>query len=75
MVLPKLRYAVEQWDPRQDSVPIHQWTHPWLPLLDDHMEAMWPTVRQRLSQAGVCLWARSRRREGQHVDVGEASEL
>lgn len=32
-VLPRLTLAVEEWNPLTDTVPIHTWTHPWLPLL------------------------------------------
>lgn len=32
-VLPRLTHAVEEWNPLTDTVPIHTWTHPWLPLL------------------------------------------
>jgi hypothetical protein len=24
---------VEEWNPMTDTVPIHAWIHPWLPLL------------------------------------------
>jgi tuftelin-interacting protein 11 len=35
-----------------DSVPIHLWIHPWLPLMKDHMEStIFPTIRFKLSNA------------------------
>ena len=32
-VLPRVTLAVEEWNPLTDTVPIHTWIHPWLPLL------------------------------------------
>ncbi|KAM7535524.1 hypothetical protein Aperf_G00000102748 [Anoplocephala perfoliata] len=31
LVLPKLKEAVDAWNPLTDRVPIHTWLHPWLP--------------------------------------------
>lgn len=33
LVMPKLQSEVEAWDPTTDTVPIHRWIHPWLPLM------------------------------------------
>lgn len=33
LILPKLTLEVEEWNPLTDTVPIHTWIHPWLPLL------------------------------------------
>ena len=33
MVLPRLHKEVETWDPTTDTMPIHAWVHPWLPLM------------------------------------------
>lgn len=35
MILPKIQFEVEQWDPLTDLVPIHLWIHPWLPYLSE----------------------------------------
>jgi tuftelin-interacting protein 11 len=51
IILPKLQAAVEMWDPRTDVVPIHSWLHPWLPLLGDQLEIVYPTIRNKLASA------------------------
>jgi hypothetical protein len=33
LVMPKLRRALNEWEPRQETVPIHAWLFPWLPFL------------------------------------------
>ena len=43
--------AVELWDPRSDPVPIHSWLHPWLPILRDQLEIVYPTIRNKLASA------------------------
>ena len=32
-LIPKIFLAVDFWDPMLDTVPIHLWLHPWLPVL------------------------------------------
>lgn len=36
-ILPKLTRGVTEWEPRTDTVLIHTWIHPWLPLLGSHV--------------------------------------
>eukprot|EP00731_Ephydatia_muelleri_P015724 Em0009g148a len=33
LVMPRLQYEVDVWDPTVDTVPIHAWVHPWLPIM------------------------------------------
>lgn len=33
LVNPKLQIEVDRWNPLTDTVPIHAWLHPWLPLM------------------------------------------
>lgn len=51
-VLPRLTLAVEEWNPLTDTVPIHTWTHPWLPLLGRRLHVtIFPIIRHKLSTA------------------------
>lgn len=51
LVMPKLVVAVDAWDPRQETVPIHAWLHPWLPLLGGRMEPLYHPIRFKLGNA------------------------
>ncbi|GJR78909.1 probable envelope ADP,ATP carrier protein, chloroplastic [Tanacetum coccineum] len=49
IVMPKLLAAVNSWDPHTDSIPMHIWVHPWLPLLGDQKHSiLYDTVRTKL---------------------------
>jgi tuftelin-interacting protein 11 len=51
VVLPRLQQAVEHWDARRDTMPVHTWLHPWLPLLGDRMNCLNVPLRHRFAQA------------------------
>ncbi|QQP33031.1 Tuftelininteracting protein 11like [Caligus rogercresseyi] len=51
LVLPKIQNDVDNWNPQTDTVPIHSWLHPWLPLLHNHLEIVYPTIRNKLGRA------------------------
>ena len=46
--MPKLTTTIDNWDPRRETVPINAWLHPWLPLLGQRMEPLYPTIRYKL---------------------------
>ncbi|XP_040582853.2 LOW QUALITY PROTEIN: tuftelin-interacting protein 11 [Lepeophtheirus salmonis] len=51
LVLPKIQNDVNVWNPQTDTVPIHSWLHPWLPLLSNNLEIVYPTIRNKLGNA------------------------
>jgi len=55
LILPRLASAVDRWDPRQETVAIHAWLHPWLPHLGAQLEPFYPTIRHRLA-AALTAW-------------------
>jgi len=51
LIFPILHREVDQWDPLTDSIPIHSWIHPWLPLMKDRLEPLYQPIRTKLAQA------------------------
>jgi tuftelin-interacting protein 11 len=49
--MPQLQAEVEGWNPLTDTVPIHAWVHPWLPLMGTRLHAVYPTIRHKLATA------------------------
>ncbi|XP_060106869.1 tuftelin-interacting protein 11 [Heteronotia binoei] len=51
LVFPKLQKEVENWNPLTDTVPIHSWIHPWLPLMQARLEPLYSPIRNKLASA------------------------
>ncbi|XP_053726850.1 tuftelin-interacting protein 11 [Synchiropus splendidus] len=51
LVMPRLQREVDNWNPLTDTVPIHSWIHPWLPLLQSRLEPLYPPIRSKLANA------------------------
>ncbi|KAL6581749.1 hypothetical protein OROMI_005763 [Orobanche minor] len=49
VIMPKISAAVDSWDPRRETIPIHSWIHPWLPLLGQKLENCYLTICNRLA--------------------------
>ena len=48
IVMPKLTTTLDTWDPLTESMPIHAWLHPWLLLLGQCMDPLYPTTCYKL---------------------------
>ncbi|RZF44102.1 hypothetical protein LSTR_LSTR004474 [Laodelphax striatellus] len=55
LIVPKLQREVDEWNPVTDTIPIHTWIHPWLPLIGVKAleTSVFPTIRHKLSVALV----------------------
>lgn len=42
---------MENWNPLTDTVPIHSWIHPWLPLMQVRLEPLYAPIRNKLANA------------------------
>jgi tuftelin-interacting protein 11 len=49
MIFTEISRVFEMWDPRTDTMPVHLWIHPWLPLVD--LSSLWPELARKLKIA------------------------
>ena len=47
VILPKLRSAIDHWNPRRTKESVHLWIFPWLPYLGTHMDDLIKTVQHK----------------------------
>lgn len=50
LVLRKLDAQVSEWNPQKDTLPIHVWIHPWLPLLGDSIKDLFEPIRKKFEK-------------------------
>jgi tuftelin-interacting protein 11 len=51
-VQPKLSNEVDEWNPLTDTIPIHEWVLPWLPLMRERLDVnLFPIIRHKLANA------------------------
>ncbi|KAF5302324.1 hypothetical protein FQA39_LY10363 [Lamprigera yunnana] len=52
LILPRLTAEVTNWNPLTDTVPIHYWIHPWIPLLNTRLhDTVFPIIQEKLGAA------------------------
>ncbi|XP_020609353.1 tuftelin-interacting protein 11-like [Orbicella faveolata] len=51
LILPRLQVEVDAWNPLTDTVPVHAWIHPWLPIMGDQLEPLYAPIRFKLASA------------------------
>ncbi|KAJ8922726.1 hypothetical protein NQ315_007761 [Exocentrus adspersus] len=52
LVMPKILAEVNTWNPLTDTIPIHIWVHPWIPLLDTRLQlTIYPIIQDKLGTA------------------------
>jgi tuftelin-interacting protein 11 len=47
VIMPKLRRAIDHWNPRRSRETVHLWIFPWLPYLGTHMDDLIKTVQHK----------------------------
>ncbi|XP_050294464.1 septin-interacting protein 1 [Anthonomus grandis grandis] len=52
MIMPRILKEVKDWNPLTDTIPIHLWIHPWIPILNDRLqEKVYPVIQEKLGTA------------------------
>lgn len=37
LIMPQIIAEVNSWNPLTDTIPIHVWVHPWIPILSKYL--------------------------------------
>ncbi|XP_057669177.1 tuftelin-interacting protein 11 isoform X1 [Diorhabda carinulata] len=52
LIMPRILKEVNNWNPVTDTIPIHVWIHPWIPLLDEKLQtSVYPVIQEKLGNA------------------------
>ncbi|GMF30664.1 unnamed protein product [Phytophthora lilii] len=51
LVLSRLKKECHRWNPRSDTIPIHEWLLPWLPYIGSAMKSLYPDIQLALASA------------------------
>lgn len=51
IIIPRIAAQVDEWNPLTDRIPIHSWLHPWLDVMGDRLQPVFPPIRQKLAKA------------------------
>ncbi|GMF47469.1 unnamed protein product [Phytophthora fragariaefolia] len=51
LVLSRLKKECNLWNPRSDTISIHEWLLPWLPYIGSTIKSLYPDIRLALASA------------------------
>ncbi|KAL4175820.1 hypothetical protein KRP22_000779 [Phytophthora ramorum] len=51
LVVSRLKKECRLWNPRSDTIPVHEWLLPWLPYVGSAMKTLYPDIRLAIASA------------------------
>ncbi|CAF0769075.1 unnamed protein product [Didymodactylos carnosus] len=51
LIIPRLEREIDLWNSLTDSISIHSWIHPWLPLMKERLELLYLPIQTKLGYA------------------------